>query len=99
SVDVAEARAATGPGALEPLVKQRLVAVPDVTGRAALARPRFDVSQAATEVGAPARLRELAVVDDVDADIRLLAHDLADGAGDARVKGRGVVSVAGLTCV
>src|SRR5262249_43319097 len=49
-------------------------------------------AQPRPRIGHPVDLAVLAVVDDVDADVRLLPHDLADGAPHARLQ-RGAVEI------
>ena len=52
-----------------------------------LRRAVVEAAEPAAGVGLPAALRVLAVVDDVDAALDLLAHDLVDRLFDARLEG------------
>ena len=64
---------------------------------ARLDRPPLEAAQALQHVLRPAdRFAELAVADDVDADLGLLAHDLGDRLLQALVVSRLVVRLAGL---
>ena len=64
-------------------------------GRRHLARR--DARHAVVDVGDPARLAHLAVVDDVHADLRLLGDHVGDRALEVAVERVGVVLVVGLT--
>ena len=48
-----------------------------------LVAPQLEARQALQDVGGPARLAELAVADDVEAGLGLLAHDIVDGLSQA----------------
>ncbi len=59
-----------------------------------LVRTRFEAVEALLDVGEEAGLRELAVGDDIDAAVGLLAHDIGDRFGDHPVVGLLVVRLA-----
>ena len=61
-------------GEREPVAARRIDAAP-----LGCHHPRLDPARALVEIGDPARLAHLAVVDDVDARLRLPAHDVRDG--------------------
>ena len=57
-------------------------------------RLRFEAGQPLADVGHEAGLALLAVVDDVDAQLRLPPHHVRDGLADAGLEGRRVVRLA-----
>ena len=57
-------------------------------------RPLLDPAHAVVEVGDPADLAELAVVDEVEADVGLAADDVGDRRGQLGVESRPVVRLA-----
>ncbi len=58
-------------------------------------RPDLEAADALEDVRRPAGLAELAVVDDVETDGDLLAHDVLDGRAQRRRIGRGAVAAGG----
>jgi hypothetical protein len=79
------------PGTPEGGVLGEIEYVPTGVGRRRLA---LEASQTALNVGRVVRFAPLAVIDDVQAGVPLLADALADGFAHARVEGRHVVQSA-----